>query len=97
MLKLVSADKLVSILDTYMNNKFSVFFHCFVDANAVKVKFLCQVDGFTSLLHGVPHVYSQFQLKYLRVIIKAILVNINVGLIFTLKSEVRIAQCKQTK
>ena len=46
--------KLVSILDTYMHNKFSVFFHCFVDANAVKVKFLCQVDVITSLLHGVP-------------------------------------------
>ena len=47
--------KLVSILDTYMHNKFSVFCHCFVDANAVKVMFLCQVDGITSLLHGVPH------------------------------------------
>ena len=30
----------------------------FVDANAVKVMFLCQVDGITSLLHGVPHLQN---------------------------------------
>ena len=52
--------KLVSILDTYMHNEFSVFCHCFVDANAVKVKFLCQVDGITSLLHGVPQLWIYF-------------------------------------
>ena len=50
--------KSVNILDTYMHNKYSVFCHCFVDANAVKDKLLCQVDGITSLLHGVSHIQS---------------------------------------
>ena len=36
--------------------------HCFVDAKAVKVKFLCQVDGITSLLHGVPHMSKDYEI-----------------------------------
>ena len=39
--------------------------HCTIyenkDRKAIKVKFLCQLDGFTSLQHGVPH------LKYLHI------------------------------
>ena len=37
-----------------MHKESSVFGQCLVDRKAVKVKFLCQVDGITSLLHGVP-------------------------------------------